>query len=100
MDNATFDVDVYALDCIHVRVRGLVGQKLIREDEMDDVCNDVYCEFLKRKHRFDPARGAYSTFVSCLIRNRLASVARARMELPRRCDSRSIRRPRWWADLL
>ena len=85
MENATSDVDVYALDCIRVRIRGLVGQKLIREDEMDDVCNDVYCEFLKRKHRFDPARGSYSTFVSCVIRNRVASIARARIELRRRC---------------
>jgi DNA-directed RNA polymerase specialized sigma24 family protein len=85
MENATSDADVYALNCIRVRIRRLVGQKLIRKDEVEDVCNDVYCKFLKRKHRFDPARGSYSTFISCLIRNRIASVARGRMEFRRRC---------------
>ena len=80
MNNETSEQDVYALQCIRVRVRGLIGQKLVRYDEFDDICHEVYCEFLKRRNRFDAARGCYSTFTSSVIRNLIASLAHTRYE--------------------
>ena len=78
------DADVYALDCIRSCVRRLAGSRLVPQDELEDVCNDVYCEFLKRKPRFDPSRGSQTTFTSCVVRNLVASVARTRIEFRRR----------------
>lgn len=46
-------------------------------EDCDDLRQELFLNYLERKDRFDPARGSYKTFVSCLARNRAASLPAA-----------------------
>src|SRR5688572_18525098 len=78
--NELSQADNYALTCIRVHVQRLVAGNLVQSDEADDVCHTVYCDFLRRKQRYDPARAAFTTFTSTVVRNLVATVAEQRAE--------------------
>ena len=71
-------MDQYAADCIRCRVRSLVGIGSIRFDEVDDICQDLTVIYLRKRSAFNPDRGGFRTFVSCVIDTALATVLAAR----------------------
>jgi RNA polymerase sigma-70 factor (ECF subfamily) len=81
------EMDAYALHCINARVRELAARHGFPPDDREDLKQELFLKYLERKDGFDPARGSYKTFVSCLVRNRAASLvekwrrASARMPL-------------------
>ena len=69
-------MDVYALASIRWRVRGLVRSRIVHAGDFEDVCSDIYCEFLRRKARYNPTRSQHTTFTSCVVRNLVATVVK------------------------
>jgi RNA polymerase sigma factor (sigma-70 family) len=68
-------MDQYALDSIRCRVHELVACQLFREDDREDLEQQLFLEYWKRAGRFNSERGTYKTFINRLIRNRAASLA-------------------------
>lgn len=81
------EMDAYAIHCIKASVRELVARYGFPPGDRQDLKQELFLKYLERKDGFDPARGSYKTFVSCLVRNRAASLvgqrwrANARMPL-------------------
>jgi RNA polymerase sigma-70 factor, ECF subfamily len=67
------DMDAYAITCIRCRVRGLVSRGLLPRDEFEDACSELYCDFLRRKSRYDPDRSHYKTFAARVVRNMVST---------------------------
>ncbi len=84
--NELSEMDAYAQQCIEACAREM-GRHGMAPEDCDDLKQELFLKYLERKDRFDPARGSYKTFVSCLVRNRAASLrvqarrANARMPL-------------------
>jgi len=76
--NELQEMDVYALHCINARVRELVARHGFPPDDREDLKQELFLKYLERKDGFDAARGSYKTFVSCLVRNRAASLVEQR----------------------
>ncbi|MBI4910950.1 MAG: sigma-70 family RNA polymerase sigma factor [Acidobacteria bacterium] len=72
-NNELSEMDAYALRCIKACIREMRRNGMTPED-CDDLTQELFLKYLERKDGFDPARGSYKTFVSCLIRNRAASL--------------------------
>ena len=77
------EMDAYALRCIEPCIREMRRNGMTPED-CADLRQELFLKYLERKDRFDPLRGSYKTFVSCLVRNRAASL----MGLIRRANTR------------
>lgn len=72
------EVDQYAVTNIECRVRGLIGHYGFTEDDREDLVQQLFLEYLERIGDFCPSRARQETFVSCLIRNQVISMIRAR----------------------
>ena len=72
------EMDAYALHCIKARVRELVARHGFPPGDREDLKQELFLKYLERRDGFDPARGSYKTFVSCLVRNRAASLVEQR----------------------
>jgi len=69
------EIDQYALQNIRCRVHELVACQLFREDDRQDLEQQLFLEYWKRISGFKRERGTYKTFINRLIRNRAASLA-------------------------
>jgi DNA-directed RNA polymerase specialized sigma24 family protein len=69
------EIDQYALQNIRCRVHELVACQLFREDDRQDLEQQLFLEYWKRIGGFKRERGTYKTFINRLIRNRTASLA-------------------------
>ena len=67
------EMDAYALVCIRCRVSGLVARGIVRRDEFEDTSSELYCEFLRRKSRYDPNRSHYKTFTDRVVKNLIST---------------------------
>ena len=67
------EMDAYALVCIRCRVSGLVARGIVRRDDFEDTCSELYCEFLRRKSRYDPNRSHYKTFTAKVVKNLIST---------------------------
>ena len=88
------EVDQYAVTNIECRVRGLIGHYGSTEDDREDLVQQLFLEYLERIGDFCPSRARQETFVSCLIRNQVISVIRAR----RRALAAAAPLPLWAVD--
>ena len=70
-------MDAYALTCIRCRVRDLVGRGIVRWEDLEDACSELYCEFLRRKSRYDPDRSHYKTFTAKVVKNLVSTFVRS-----------------------
>jgi len=75
VNNELSEMDEYALRSIRCRVHQLIVCHWFRQDDCEDLEQQLFLEYWKRIGRFDPERGTYKTFISRLIRNRAASLA-------------------------
>jgi DNA-directed RNA polymerase specialized sigma24 family protein len=73
--NELSEMDQYALQNIRCRVHELVACQLFREDDREDLEQQLFLEYWKRIGGFKRERGTYKTFINRLIRNRAASLA-------------------------
>jgi len=74
-NNELSEMDQYALKNIRCRVHELVGCGLFREDDREDLEQELFLAYWKRVGKFKRERGTYKTFINRLIRNRAASLA-------------------------
>jgi RNA polymerase sigma factor (sigma-70 family) len=81
--NELSEMDAYALRCTEACIREM-RRGGMPPDDCDDLKQELFLKYLERKEGFDPARGSYKTFVSCLVRNRAASL----MKRIRRANTR------------
>jgi len=88
------EVDQYAVTNIECRVRGLIGHYGFTEDDREDLVQQLFLEYLDRIGDFRPCRARKKTFVSCLIRNQVISMVRAR----RRALAAAATVPLWAVD--
>jgi DNA-directed RNA polymerase specialized sigma24 family protein len=73
--NELSEMDHYALQNIRCRVHELVACQLFREEDREDLEQQLFLEYWKRVGRFNRERGTYKTFINRLVRNRAASLA-------------------------
>lgn len=75
---ALSEMDAYALACIEFRVRKLIGNYGFTTGDREDLVQQLFLEYLERANHYNACRSGFRTFVSCLIRNQVTSVVRAR----------------------
>jgi DNA-directed RNA polymerase specialized sigma24 family protein len=69
------EMDQYALQNIRCSVHELVACQLFREEDREDLEQQLFLEYWKRAGRFNRERGTYKTFINRLVRNRASSLA-------------------------
>jgi RNA polymerase sigma-70 factor (ECF subfamily) len=67
------EMDAYAHACIRCRVRGLAARGIVRRDDFEDICSELYCEFLRRKCRYDPNRSHFKTYTDWVVKNLIST---------------------------
>lgn len=70
-------VDKVALRSIHVGVNAFIRKFNLPKADRDDLVQDVALHLIQQAENFNPTVGAWSTFVKCVIRSKLASIRRA-----------------------
>jgi RNA polymerase sigma-70 factor (ECF subfamily) len=67
-------------------LRQFLRRVLVNEEDVQDVVNDVFVQLLTGKHNYDPAAGAFDSWLRTVARNRavdrLRSRAQKRQESP------------------
>ncbi len=69
-------VDKGALRSIHVAVNAFIRKFNLPKGDRDDLIQEVALHLIQKVESFDPTVGAWSTFVKCVIRSKLASIRR------------------------
>ncbi len=64
----------YAAALIQKKARSLVGRYGFTDADVEDIEQDLWLDLLKRESRFDPERGAETTFIAMIIDNRVATI--------------------------
>ena len=70
-------VDKVALRSIHIAVNAFIRKFNLPKGDRDDLIQDVALHLIQKVESFDPTVGAWSTFVKCVIRSKLAPIRRA-----------------------
>ncbi len=70
--------DEYAACLISRKARQLVGKAGLTAADCQDVEQDLALHLLQQRHKFDPARSGFHTYVSRLVDRRIASILRWR----------------------
>ena len=81
-------VNDYAASLIESKSRFLIGHHGFREDEREDLEQDLLLDYLRRIPKYDPKRAKRSTFIARIVRNKIASIIEAR-----KAAKRSYRTP-------
>ena len=70
-------VDHVALRSIQVAVNEFLRRYSLPKADRDDLIQDVSLHLIQQAENFNPSVGAWSTFVKCVVRSKLASIRRA-----------------------
>lgn len=70
-------VDQVALRSINVGVNAFIRKFNLPKADRDDLIQDIALHLIQQAGNFNPSVGAWSTFVKCVIRSKLASIRRA-----------------------
>ena len=70
--------DDYAAKLIRYKARQLVGKAGITADDCQDVEQDLTLHLLQQRHKFDPMRSGFHTYVSRIVDRKIASILRWR----------------------
>ncbi len=73
--------ELTAKDLLAMRfaARGLVGRHGYTRSDVEDIVQDLALHVLERMGKYDPGRGAWSTFLTRLIRNKIVHLIEYRM---------------------
>ena len=83
-------VDQVALRSIQVAVNAFIRKYRLSKSERDDLIQDVSLHLIQQAQNFNPSVGAWSTFVKCVVRSKLASIRRASGTRNHRKESRTV----------
>jgi len=83
-------VDEVALRSIHVGVNAFIRKFNLPIVDRDDLIQDVALHLIQQAENFNPTVGAWSTFVKCVIRSKLASIRRASKTKKNRKFTRTV----------
>lgn len=70
--------DEYCATSARIAARGLLGRYGIREQDVEDIQQDLVLNLLPRLQAFDPAKGAWTTFVKNAVAKATATCIRHR----------------------
>jgi len=73
-----FGLNDYALEVVHYKARKLVGTAGFREDDVEDIKQDLIVDLLERLPKLDPAVAKYETFVTRVVERKLCNMIRDR----------------------
>jgi len=76
--------DRQAFEAVHDRfktmVRAVVARTLGRSGDVEDVCQEVFLALWRQADRYDPQRGAPSTWIGLLARRRAVDALRSKLQ--------------------
>jgi RNA polymerase sigma-70 factor (ECF subfamily) len=81
-------LDEYALTCIRHKAYQLVGQAGFTRDDLEDLEQELTIHLFEQLPKFDPTRGAFSTFVDRVVDHKAADILDARFAACRDCRLR------------
>lgn len=84
-DSSRRALDAYALACIKHKAYQLVGQAGFAADDLEDIEQDLRLHLFEQLPKYDPTRGAFSTFVDRVVGNKAADILDARFAARRDC---------------
>ena len=74
VDDDREGLNAYAMGLIKWKAENLVGRAGLTVSDQDDVEQELVMDLLKRLPRFDPRRGGINTFVSRVVKHRVATI--------------------------
>jgi len=84
-DSSRKTLDEYALTCIRHKAYQLVGQAGFTADDLEDLEQELTIHLFEQLPKFNPARGAFSTFVDRVVGHKAADILDARFAARRDC---------------
>lgn len=75
---SAFGFDEYCTTSVRIAARGLIGRYGVREQDLEDLQQDIIVNLLPRLEAFEPAKGAWTTHVNRSVKKATASVIRHR----------------------
>ena len=87
-DSSRRALDAYALACIKHKAYQLVGQAGLTADDLEDLEQELTIHLFEQLPKFDPTRGAFSTFVDRVVDHKAADILDARFAACRDCRLR------------
>ena len=72
-------IDAYAAGAIRFKAGQLVGKAGFTESDREDLKQELALDLLRRSRKYDPKRAKRSTFTSCVVKHRVASILAERM---------------------
>ena len=83
-------VDQVALRSINVGVNAFIRKFNLPKADSDDLIQDIALHLIQQAGNFNPSVGAWSTFVKCVIRSKLASIRRASKTIKNRKFAKAV----------
>lgn len=84
--------DEYCATSVRIAARGLVGRYGIRDQDVEDVQQDIIVNLLPRLQAYNPAKGTWTTHVKNAVEKATASVIRHRCA-QRRIPPKKVQEP-------
>ena len=84
-DSSRRALDAYALACIKHKAYQLLGQAGFTADDVEDLEQELTVHLFEQLPKYDPTRGAFSTFVNRVVDHKAADILDARFAARRDC---------------
>lgn len=68
----------YALDVVRCKAKQLVGKAGYKQDDMEDIKQELIVDLLERLPKFDSSKASYNTFVARVVERRISNLLRDR----------------------
>ena len=85
LDHDVPELGPYAVQLIRCKARQLVGQAGFTADDLEDIEQDLRLHLFEQLSKYDPARGAFSTFVDRVVDHKAADILDAQFAACRDC---------------
>ena len=85
LDHDVPELGPYAVQLIRCKARQLVGQAGFTADDLEDIEQDLRLHLFEQLSKYDPARGAFSTFVDRVLDHKAADILDAQFAACRDC---------------
>ncbi len=76
------EINDYVRKVVTTKTSLMLGKCGIGVDDLEDIEQELYLEVLEKSHTFDPDKGMPSTFIQCILQNKIADIlSRKKTEL-------------------
>lgn len=72
------ELNDYALQVVRCKAMQLVGKAGYRQNDLEDIKQELIVHLLERLPRFDPAKASYNTFVARVVERKISNLLRDR----------------------